>query len=102
MPPPNPVVGVRGMVPGDRVLVRQDFSDPDHSPSGGLVGLSCGAAGGFTECPKDRDNFIHRCVQSRMGGAQLGSRTLQGTWSPQQASQHINLLEMEATSLCWI
>ena len=28
-------------------------------------------------------------------GAQLGSRTLQGTWSPQQASQHINLLEME-------
>ena len=25
-------------------------------------------------------------------GTQLGSRTLQGTWSPQQASQHINLL----------
>ena len=68
-PPPNPVVGVRGMVPGDGVLVRQDFSDSDHSPSGGLVGLSCGAAGGFTECPRDRDNFIHRCLQSRMGGA---------------------------------
>ena len=68
-PPPNPVVGVRGMVPGDGVLVRQDFSDSDHSPSGGLVGLSCGAAGGFTECPRDRDNFIHRCFQSRMGGA---------------------------------
>ena len=50
-------------------LVRQDFSDFDHSPSGGLVGLSCGAAGGFTECPRDRDNFIHRCLQSRMGGA---------------------------------
>ena len=32
-------------------------------------------------------------------GAQLGSRTLQGTWSPQQASQHINLLEMEAVFL---
>ena len=28
-----------------------------------------GAAGGFTECPRDRDNFIHRCLQSRMGGA---------------------------------
>ena len=42
--------------------VRQDFSDSDHSPSGGLVGLSCGAAGGFTECPRDRDNFIHRCL----------------------------------------
>ena len=97
-PPPNPVVGVRAMVPGDGVLVRQDFSDSDHSPSGGLVGLSCGAAGGFTECPRDRDNFIHRCLQSRMG-AQLGSRTLQGTWSPQQASQHINLLEMEAVFL---
>ena len=68
-PPPNPVVGVRDMVPGDGVLVRQDFSDSDHSPSGGLVGLSCGAAGGFTECPRDRDNFIHRCLQSRMGGA---------------------------------
>ena len=68
-PPPNPVVGVRGMVPGDRVLVRQDFSDPDHSPSGGWVGLSCGAAWGFTECPRDRDNFIHRCLQSRIGGA---------------------------------
>ena len=68
MPPPNPVVGVRGMVPGDWVLVRQDFSDPDHSPSGGLVGLSCSAAGVFTECPRDRDNFIHRCLQSRMGG----------------------------------
>ena len=67
-PPPNPVVGVRDMVPGDGVLVRQDFSDSDHSPSGGLVGLSCGAAGGFTECPRDRDNFIHRCLQSRMGG----------------------------------
>ena len=59
----------RDMVPGDGVLVRQDFSDSDHSPSGGLVGLSCGAAGGFTECPRDRDNFIHRCLQSRMGGA---------------------------------
>ena len=68
-PPPNSVVGVRGMVPGDGVLVRQDFSDPNHSPSGGLVGLSCGAAGGFTECPRDRDNFIHKCLQSRMGGA---------------------------------
>ena len=68
-PPPNPVVGVWGMVPGDGVLVRQDFSDPDHSPSGGLVGLSCGAAGGFTECPGDRDNFMHRCLQSRMRGA---------------------------------
>ena len=97
-PPPNPVVGVRGMVPGDGVLVRLDFSDPDHSPSGGLVGLSCGAAGDFTECPRDRDNFIHRCLLSRMG-AQLGSRTLQGTWSLQQASQHINLLEMEAVFL---
>ena len=32
-------------------------------------------------------------------GAQLGSRTLQGTWSLQQASQHINLLEMEAVFL---
>ena len=32
-------------------------------------------------------------------GAQLGSRTLQGTWSPQQESQHINLLEMEAVFL---
>ena len=32
-------------------------------------------------------------------GAQLGSRTLQGTWSPQQASQHINLLELEAVFL---
>ena len=32
-------------------------------------------------------------------GAQLGSRTLQGTWSSQQASQHINLLEMEAVFL---
>ena len=32
-------------------------------------------------------------------GAQLGSRTLQGTWSPQQASQHINLLEMAAVFL---
>ena len=96
-PPPNPVVGIRGMVPGD-VLVRKDFSDPDHSPSGALLGLSCGAAGGFTECPRDRDNFIHRCLQSRMG-VQLGSRTLQGKWSPQQASQHINLLEMEAVFL---
>ena len=68
-PPPNPVVGVWGMVPGDGVLVRQDFSDPDHSPSGGLVGLSCGAAGGFTECPGDRDNFMHRYLQSQIGGA---------------------------------
>ena len=58
-PPPNPVVAVRGMVPGDGVLVRQDFSDPDHSPSGGLVGLSCGAAGGFTECPRFTDASCH-------------------------------------------
>ena len=32
-------------------------------------------------------------------GAQLGSRTLQGTWSPRQASQHINLLQMEGVFL---
>ena len=32
-------------------------------------------------------------------GAQLGSCTLQGTWSLQQASQNINLLEMEAVFL---
>ena len=32
-------------------------------------------------------------------GAQVGSRSLQGTWSHQQATQHINLLEMEAVLL---
>ena len=68
-PPPNSVVGVRGLVSGDRVLVRQDFSAPDHSPWGGLVGLPCGAAGGLTKCPRDRDYSVHRCLQPRMGGA---------------------------------
>ena len=36
---PNPMMGIRGLVSGDRVLVRQHFSGSDHSPSGGWVGL---------------------------------------------------------------
>ena len=62
-PPPNPVVAVRGLVPGDGGLVRPDPSSFDHSPSGGLVGLSCSVAAGFTECPRDRVDSIHRCLQ---------------------------------------
>ena len=53
LPLPNPVMGIRGLVSGDRVLVRQDFSHPDHSPSGGLVTLPCNAAGDLTECVRD-------------------------------------------------
>ena len=79
-PSPNPVVGVRGIVPEDGVLVRQDFSDPDHSPSGGLVlqGVSLSAL--ETEIPLFTDASSHGWR------AQLGSCTLQATWSPQQAS----------------
>ena len=100
-PPPNPLVGVRGMVPGDGVLVRQDFSDPDHSPIRWLGGPLLRCCRGFTECPRDRDNFIHRCLQSWMGGGggggQLGSRTLQGTWSPQQAEMEAEAVFLSVT-----
>ena len=68
-PPPNPVVGVRGLVPGNGVLVRQDFSDPDQSLSDGLVVLSCG--GSHTECLRDRDHSLHRCLQPQGGTARL-------------------------------
>ena len=87
---PYPVMGIRGLVSGDRVLTRQHFSDPNHSPSGGWVGLSCSAAWGLTECLTDRDHSLYRCIQAQME-AQLGSHKLQGMWSRQQASQHINM-----------
>ena len=80
--PHNPVMGIRGLVSGDRVLVRQDFSDPDHSPSGGLVTLPCNAAGDLTECVKDWDHSLYKCLQPQME-AQLGSHELQGTLSRQ-------------------
>ena len=57
----------RGLVPGDGGLVRPDPSSFHHSPSGGLVGLSCSVAGGFTECPRDRVDSIHRCLEPRLG-----------------------------------
>ena len=71
-----------------------DFSGSDHSPSGGLVVLSCSAAWGLTECLTNRDHSLYRCIQP-----QLGSHKLQGTLSRQQTSQHINLLKMEAVLL---
>ena len=97
-PPPNPVVGVRDMVPGDGVLVRQDFRTPTilhqvawwASPAV-LQGVSLSAL--------ETEITLFTDASSHGWGAQLGSRTLQGTWSPQQASQHINLLEMEAVFL---
>ena len=58
LPPHNPVMGIRGLVSGDRVLVRQDFSHPDHSPSGGLVTLPCNAAGDLIECVRDREHSL--------------------------------------------
>ena len=57
---------------------------------GGWVGLSCSAAWGLTECLTDRDHSLYRCIQAQME-AQLGSHKLQGMWSRQQASQHINM-----------
>ena len=80
--PHNPVMGIRGLVSGDRVLVRQDFSHPDHSPSGGLVTLPCNAAGDLTECVRDWDHSLYKCLQPQIG-AQLGSHELQGTLSRQ-------------------
>ena len=57
---------------------------------GGWVDLSCSAAWGLTECLTDRDHSLYRCIQAQME-AQLGSHKLQGMWSRQQASQHINM-----------
>ena len=51
---------------------------------------SCSAAWGLTECLTDRDHSLYRCIQAQME-AQLGSHKLQGMWSRQQASQHINM-----------
>ena len=80
-PPLNPVVGVGGLVPGDRGLVRPDPSSFDHSPSGVLVGLSCSVAGGFTECPRDRVDSIHWCLQPRLGSS-AGSQVTAGDVVP--------------------
>ena len=101
LPLPIPVIGIRGLVSGDRVLVRQDFSDPNHSPSDGLVVLPCSAAGGLIEYLRDRDHCLYRCLQpqSHRWGHSWAPISCKGHWSGQQASHHINLLEMEAVLL---
>ena len=68
------------LVPRGRLRIRpiqwwaseawcQKTGSSNHSPSGGLVGLPCGAAGGLTKCPGDRYDSIHRCLQPQMRGA---------------------------------
>ena len=82
LPLHNQVMGIRGLVSGDMVLVRQDFSHPDHSPRGGLVTLPCNAVGDLTEPVRDWDHSLYKCLQPQMG-AQLGSHELQQTLSRQ-------------------
>ena len=76
LPLPNPVMGIRGLVSGDRVLAWQDFNDPNHSQSGGLGVLPCSAGRGSHWVPQR-----------------------QRPLSRQQESQHVNLLMMEAVLL---
>ena len=97
--PPNPVVGVRGLVPGGGSWFRQDFSDPNHSPSGGLVGLPYGAAGvSLSALETEITHSLH--LQSWMGSASrlpqasrdvvpaAGKSAYQSVWDGGSASEY--------------
>ena len=70
-------------VPGDGGLVRPDPSYFNQSPSGGSVGLSCSVAG-VSLSALETELTLFTDASSHGWGAQLGSRSLQRTWSHQQ------------------
>ena len=65
-PPPHLVVGVRGLAP-EMGPCQTGFQWPRPFSISCMVGLPCGLTGGLTECPRDRDHSVHRCLQPWMG-----------------------------------
>jgi hypothetical protein len=74
-------------------------SFPPCTVSGTLAGSDLPSIWGTSSSVRPRLHNIYGCLQPWMG-AHMNDMELSGTWSPVEASMHINCLELKANYLC--